>query len=114
MTFWWRKCKLRFEEYLVKENYKSVAVYGMGEVGLRIYDRLVTMNTVETVVGIEKLNYEKKENYNIFHLYEDELPVVDVVLVVPYKEFDYIKWELDNFVSDVCKIVSIQDFEWEE
>jgi len=34
--------------------------------------------------------------------------------LMQYKEIEYIKWELYNFVVEPCQILSIQDFEWEE
>lgn len=88
-----------------------MAVYGMNDCGKRWYRYLKNISVLEHVFGIEKYNYVIENDYEKHMLYEDELPYTDAVLVIPWKEFDYIKWELYSFVPDNCIFLSIQDFE---
>lgn len=106
--------KERFEEYLFNNEIHSVAIYGMNVVGKKIYDKLLKVEAVRNVFGIEKLNYANPGSYKVYYLFNEEIPEVDAIIVIPDREIDFIKWELYNFVSDTCRILGVSELEWEE
>lgn len=104
---------MRLEEYIACHHIKDIAVYGMNETGKRWYRRLTQIPTLRHIFGIEKLNYAPEEKYEKYMLYEDILPSADAVLIVPWKETNFVKWELYTFVSEHCIFANIHDFEEE-
>lgn len=98
------------EEYIESNDIRNFAVYGMNEYGKKWYQCLKAISRLEHVFGIEKLDYSIEKEYEKYMLYEDQLPPVDAILIVPWKEFDFVTWELYSFVPDNCKFVSIQNF----
>lgn len=93
------------EQYFIDNNYKSIAIYGMGEMGNRLYDEL--KNTSITVkYGIDK---EAISVYSDLEVYEvdDELAPVDVIVVTAIFAFD----EVSKILSENCNfpVVSLDD-----
>ncbi len=85
----------------------KVAVYGMDQKGKKLYDALSQMGL--EVIGIEKLNYARDPDYDIYYMHDEEIPETDAVVIVPEREFEFIKWELYNFISDSCKILRMSE-----
>ena len=76
--------KESLEKYFVKNKFKTVAIYGMGALGKHLVEELkmsVINNSIEVLMD------------------KDELPEVDVVVVMPVLEFDTIKTELCSKVK---------------
>lgn len=101
---------MKLEKYIKDHNIKCMAVYGMSETGKKWYRYLERISTLQHVFGIEKLNYAIETEYEKYMLYGDELPEMDAVLIVPWRKFDFVKWELYSYVPDDCIFLSIQDF----
>lgn len=79
----------------------------MDKKGKKLYDFLVEMGL--NVCGVEKLNYARDPMYKIYYLFEEELPSVDMIIVVPEREFDFKKWELDNFTDEKCEVLRVSE-----
>lgn len=101
---------MKLEEYIKSNNINSIAVYGMNDCGKKWYRYLEGIQALQHVFGIEKLNYAIETEYEKYMLYEDEIPSMDAILIVPWKEFDFVVWELYSFVSDHCIYLSAQKF----
>lgn len=97
------------DEYFKQNNYKTVAIYGMGEMGNRLYDELKTTD-IEVKYAIDKnveTVYAELEVKEI----DDELPDVDVVVVTATFAFDdVVECIQDKFI---CPIVSLEDVVFE-
>ena len=97
------------DEYFKQNNYKTVAIYGMGEMGNRLYDELKTTD-IEIKYAIDKnvdTVYAELEVKEI----DDELPDVDVVVVTATFAFDDIVESIqDKFI---CPIVSLENVVFE-
>lgn len=92
-------------EYFKRNNYKSVAVYGLSYVGERVLDELKNSD-IEVKYGIDK-NAEAMFADIEMYLPEDELPEVDAIIVTPVFFFDEIYTALSDKVS--CPIISMED-----
>lgn len=97
------------EEYFVNNGYKNVAIYGMGEMGNRLYDELKNSNI--------KVKYAVDENaegiYSEIEVFskKEEYPDVDVIIVTAIFEFDSIKKELQKKIK--FPVIALDDVVYE-
>lgn len=96
---------ITFEEYFRKNNYKKVAIYGMGVMGGHLYEELKGCN-VDIVYGIDKKMEIHYSNIPIKKEPESSMPV-DVIIVTATFQYKEIKAELEKKVD--CDIVSLED-----
>lgn len=96
-------------EYFQRYNYKGVAIYGMKELGERLYDELK---------GSEiEVSYIIDKNADIIYADVDvitpdkELPPVDIIVVTAIYYFDEIEEMLREKVD--CPVVSLDDILYE-
>ncbi len=95
------------EDYFKENNYMTVAIYGMGGIGQRVYEELEKTDVdVKYVIDKSLINSRLK----VFDI-NDELPYVDVIIVTPIFAFDDIEKELSKKVS--YPIVSIEELIYE-
>lgn len=91
--------------YFEVNHVHSVAIYGMGELGKRLYEDLkkagVTVNYV-----IDKDTRLQSGNYILLSP-EDEFPKMDIIIVTAAFEFEDIKIKLIKKTD--AKIISIKD-----
>ena len=97
------------EKYFEDNNYKTIAIYGMGEMGNRLYDELKETE-IEVKYAIDKNAAGAYSELDIREL-EDELEEVDAVIVTATFAFDEIEGELGNIFS--CPIISLDDVVYE-
>ena len=96
-------------DYFKKNNYKTIAVYGMKELGERLLSELKE-SEIEVKYIIDK---NAAEIYTDLDIYtpEDELEDVDVVIVTAIHYFNEIEAEMCNKMK--CPIVSLEDVIYE-
>lgn len=93
------------ESYFIEKNYKSIAIYGMKELGERLYDELKETN-IEVRYAIDKNADSIISDLDVRTL-DDPLDKVDVIVVSAIHYFDDIEEELENIVD--CDIVSLEE-----
>lgn len=93
------------EEYFLDYGYKSVAIYGMGELGKRLYDELKD-TSIKVLYAIDKNSGGKYLDIDIKSPDED-LPEVDVTVVTAVFAFDEILSELEDKLSS--QIISLNE-----
>lgn len=93
------------ENYFINNGYHSIAIYGMGEMGNRLYEDLKgTKITVKYAIDKEAgLTYAEVETREI----TDTLPTVDAIVVTAVFAFD----EIEESLKKTCDypIISLQD-----
>ncbi|RKM59521.1 hypothetical protein D6856_09900 [Butyrivibrio sp. XB500-5] len=99
----------KLSDYFEKNNYKTVAIYGMSEVGYAILDEL-ERNGISVKYCIDR-NAD-----NIFarvKMYrpDEELPQVDAVIVAVVQYYNEINETLKSKMN--CPIISASDVVWE-
>jgi hypothetical protein len=96
---------MSLEIYFQRKGYRSVAIYGMKEIGERLYQELQNSNIVVKYAIDQNADniYTKCEVLNP----EEELEDVDVIIVTAIHFFDDIKEKLCKKMD--CPIVSIAD-----
>lgn len=96
--------------YLKEYNIQTVAIYGMGYAGFRLYDELKQAGAV-VKYGIDQ-NAERIRIQEIDILYPDEeLPEVDAIIVTATFFYEEIEKKLNQKVS--AKIYSLKDILYE-
>lgn len=99
------------EEYFISNNYTNIAIYGMGELGKKLYEELKDSKKINIKYGIDENNQTMYSDLNIYSLYSNKLPEVDVIIVTPIFEF----FELEAMMQDIVDypIVSLEEVIYE-
>ena len=95
--------------YFKENGYKKVAIYGMGEMGNRLYDELKATE-IEVKYAIDKNAATTYSELDVKDI-DDELPEVDVVVVTATFAFDEILEDIEDKFT--CPIVSLEDVVYE-
>ena len=97
------------ENYFIDNGYKSIAIYGMGEMGNRLYDELKG-TSIEIKYAIDKNADSTYSELDVFGL-EDEVEEVDVVVVTAVFAMDEIERDIsENFI---CAVIPLEDVVYE-
>ena len=96
-------------KYFEDKGYKSIAIYGMGEIGNRLYDELKKSN-IEVKYAIDKNATNTYSDIKVCEL-EDDLAPVDVIIVTAIFAFDEIEKKLTEVVN--YPIISLEDIIYE-
>ena len=97
------------EKFFEKNDYKTVAIYGNGNLGKLLCDDLFESN-----IDIKYIIDNNGGNYREIKVVDknSELEDVDVIVVTPTFDFENIKEDL-RFKTD-CKVASLFDVVWYE
>lgn len=96
-------------QYFSNNNFKKIAIYGMGEMGTRLYSELENSD-IEVVCAIDKNASNTFTELNVIEP-DDELPEVDAIVVTAVFAFDDIESMLSEKAN--CTIVSLEDVVFE-
>ena len=97
------------EKYFEQKGYRSIAIYGMGRMGVMLYEDLKDSH-IQVKYGIDQDISCTYSGLNIIQP-EDTLDKVDVIIVTPFSIFDEIK-ELLSEKTDI-PVVSIEEMIYE-
>lgn len=104
----WMKMKHQkrsLAEFINKNNIKSVAIYGMGEVGQRLCEEF-SENNINIKYAIDKSMQGSYCDVAIKKM-EDDLEPVDLIIVTATYEYSTIKKNLEKTFS--CPIISLNE-----
>lgn len=93
------------EEYFIKNEYKKIAIYGMGPIGLQLVKELKN-SPIETAYGIDQNSDRIFAGIKVVKM-DDELADVDAVVVTVVKGFDGIREALLEKLT--CPVIPIED-----
>lgn len=96
----------QLEQYFVNNDYKTIAIYGMGEMGNRLYEELKDSVKVEIKYAIDKNMKNICSRLSILDLKSD-MPKVDVIIVTATFAFYEIERELSKKIN--YPIVSLEE-----
>lgn len=100
------ECGRTVEDYFLKRQWKSIAIYGCGKMGKHLYAKL-NNSSINVEYFIDQHAYTGENDIEIKRL-SDNIPVVDVIVVTPILELDEIKTELQR-EGYSYPVVSIED-----
>ena len=93
------------EKYFIDNKYQSIAIYGMGEMGNRLYDELKDSD-IEIKYAVDQYATRVYTELKVLDK-EDDLEAVDVMIVTSTFAFDEIEEELNQKVD--FPIISLED-----
>ena len=96
-------------EYIERNNYKSIAIYGMNYVGERLLNEL-RGSAITVKYAIDKKADEMYSDIDIMFP-NDELGDVDAIIVTAISFIDEVKQTLSKKVT--CPIISLEDILYE-
>lgn len=97
------------EEYFIHNGYKTVAIYGMGEMGNRLYDELKD-TSVQVEFAIDKNAASTYSELEVLGS-DDTFPEIDAIIVSAIFAFDEVEKELNGKVN--CPVISLEDIVYE-
>lgn len=101
---WLKLQNKNIKTYFEKENYHSIAIYGIGEIGNRLFEELTRTSDIEIKYAIDSID-DKVHSVLKVYSQNDELPQVDVIVVTVDYIFEQIKEKLAKKTD--CPIISI-------
>lgn len=93
------------EKFFLENDYKKIAVYGMGAIGQRLVKELKD-SKIEVVYGIDRDKSMMSTNITVKTM-DEKLGKVDVVVVTVLKEFDVICKAILQKLN--CEVLPIED-----
>lgn len=104
----WLKTPHVIERYIIDNQYKRVAIYGMSYLGDCLEDVLRKAG-IEVVCGIDK-NAEKLYNSHMpIYKIKDDFPQFDVIIVTAVTFYQQIRQELSDKIDGEIEIVFLED-----
>lgn len=92
----WLKLKqnqISLQSFFIQNDYKKIAIYGLGELGQRLYDELVDTE-IHIAYAVDQNVENQSLNIEIYKT-EDDLPHVDVIVITPVFAFEAIEKKLN-------------------
>lgn len=93
--------------HLEKNGIKKLAIYGYGSIGTHIKS-ILNKSDVKILYFIEDIHFENKEKQIVPISYVGEAEVVDLIIITPIIDEDFIKEDIRELRDDI-KIASIQE-----
>lgn len=97
------------EQFFIDNDYNSIAIYGMGEMGNRLYEELKN-TSIEVKYAIDKNAESTYSELEVLDV-EDDLTPVDAIIVSAIFAFDEIEEKLTEVVD--YPVVSLEDVVYE-
>lgn len=97
------------EKYFLDNNYKTIAIYGMGEMGNRLYDELKDTQ-IQVKYGVDKKADNTYSEIDVVEMDKD-METVDAVVVTAVFAFEEIENELQERVD--WPVISLEDVVYE-
>lgn len=95
----------KLESYFIKNNFKKIAVYGMGNVGKRLIKELRD-SEINIAYGIDRNAENIYSEINLVTI-NDELENVDAVVITLISDFEDVYDKLSKKLK--CSIIAIED-----
>ncbi len=93
------------EEFFQKNGMNTIAVYGMGELGNRLYEEL-EKSSITVAYTIDKEADKKYSTVKVVGM-EEEFDQADAIIVTPIFDYDEIKASLESKTE--MKIISLEE-----
>lgn len=92
-------------DWIIKNNYKRIAIYGMGSLGEVLYLDLCDNQNIHILYGLDRKE-KKIKDLKIYSL-ADSLVPVDLIIVTAVTSYEEIKKEIAQRMGFSCKIISL-------
>lgn len=101
-------CKKDFSKILEKRGYKTVVIYGMGELGQRLLEKLELCNSIHVLYGIDQNADQISAIIPVYQLEKAlQLNAPDVVILTMYSKDDSLTDKLQK--TFMCPIWNLEE-----
>lgn len=107
LNMWMKKEQLHLDisAYLKKKNIHKIAIYGAGELGNRLYEK-IEKSDIEVTYIIDGNEKKKFHNIPVVNI-SPRLEKVDVIIVTPINEYEIIRTDINKY-SDI-NVISLKE-----
>lgn len=95
----------RISEWILKNGYSDLAIYGMGPLGKMLFIELQDNQDIYVKYGLDR-NKVQADGINIYNL-DDQLEEVDLIVVTVVASYEAVKKEIEERVKFPCRVVSL-------
>lgn len=93
-------------DWVVKNGYQTIAIYGMGPLGQMLYLDLCECKDLQIKYGLDRRNDVGSERLNIYNI--DSCPEpVELIIVTAVTAYEEIKAEISEKLDFSCKLISL-------
>lgn len=97
---------IHLETYFKERGFKSIAIYGMGDVGMQFAMELEN-SSIQVKYVLDENVYSDRVIFDVKNIEDANLPEVDAVVVTPVFAYDKIQQQIKSKFH--CPIISIED-----
>lgn len=101
------RCKA-LKRYFEVNSINTMAIYGGGQVG-REFSLICKKSNMIPEYIIDKFVSGEIDGIPIYQFRNEFLPEVDAIIIVPCHEKEFIKFEIMNYFTDLCRLIGIDD-----
>lgn len=94
-------------DYLKRNNYRKIAIYGLKELGILLYDEIVKAGLAVEFIIDKNADYMNVDVETPLYTPDDSLPEADVIIVTAVHYYEEIEKELKEKVN--CPIISLEE-----
>lgn len=101
----------KFEDYLLKREWKNIAIYGIGKDAIVLYNEINTYEKVKIKYLIDKRgcsNYIDKKIYK-----PNEINYADVDIIIITVDFINVMHDLKELIKNKCEVICLEVLLWE-
>ncbi|SFQ11388.1 hypothetical protein SAMN04487928_11935 [Butyrivibrio proteoclasticus] len=102
----------KISDFVVKNGYKNIAIYGWGDLGKRLYDELIQNSEINLRYIVDRADI--KEINSLCKCVKNANDInekIDLLIITPFIEFDTIKDSINN--DKIMQIFSLEDLVYE-
>jgi glycosyltransferase involved in cell wall biosynthesis len=104
-NLWKNVSEILLKEYFYKNNYGNIAIYGMGIYGNKLFSILKRLDVNVKYIIDQKVDVKNIDITKVSM--KENLEEVDVIIVTPLFDFEYIKKRIEHKVS--YKVISLYE-----
>lgn len=101
-----RKSGISCVEYLIREGYRDISIYGCGDIGKLYCDELLDNPNIRVIEFIDRMDKDSYKNIPVVKL-ESMKKETEAVIVTPIA--DYLDIAVNLYLKTDAKLISLED-----
>lgn len=93
-------------DWIIKNGYRTVAIYGMSESGQMVYWDLCKCRDLQVMYGLDRRSNIESKELKIYNI-DSCLEPIELIIVIAVIAFEGIKSEISEKLDFSCKVISL-------